>query len=620
MILVLRSDVSDKEIEELEAKLHDFGVETRTLRGEERSVIAAIGKLTFDEAEFAMHPAVIEVLRVSKPYKLCAKESGLLPHLKVGNTLVGGPQFIVIAGPCTVENRDMMLESARKLSAMGVCWLRGGAFKPRSSPYSFQGLGEEGLKILAEARDLTGMKIVTEVMTPDKVEMVAKYADVLQIGARNMQNYDLLKAVAEVDKPVLLKRGFACLIDEWLMSAEYIMGKNPRVMLCERGIRTFENKTRNTLDLNAVPVLKELTHLPVLVDPSHGTGVRNYVLPMSLAALGAGADGLMIEAHPDPEHAASDGPQSLTFPQMERLLKSLQSMAPVVGRELELSYKQAKEPIVVNGKKVEVAYQGEPGAFSEKASRSFFGEVTTEGYPTFRQVFEKLVAGEASYGVLPFENSLTGSIFQNYDLLMEFDVSVIGELKLRVSHNLIAHRGVRMDQIKRLYLHPQAAGQCDRFLRGHPEWILYQTYDTAGSVKMIRDQELMDGAAIASREAAKAYDMQVIAESVEDNPQNYTRFFILARQPNVHEKCNKISLLFTTKNEPGALHLALKLFADKRLNLLKLESRPIPGRPWEYVFYLDLEGNTQVPEISKVLEQLSAKTSRYKLLGNYPAA
>ena len=337
MILVLRRDISDKEIKELEGKLHSFGTQTRTIRGEERSVIAVIGTLNFDEAEFENNPAVVEVLRVSKPYKISSRESGLAPNFKVHDTLVGTPNFIVMAGPCSVENREMMLETAKQLSAMGVTWLRGGAFKPRSSPYAFQGMGEEGLKILAEARDLTGMKIVTEVMTPDKVELVARYADVLQIGARNMQNYDLLKAVGEIDKPVLLKRGFACLIEEWLMSAEYIMGKNQRVMLCERGIRTFETKTRNTLDLNAVPVLKELTHLPVIVDPSHGTGVRNYVHPMSLAALGAGADGLMVEVHPDPERAMSDGPQSLTFLQLKLLLKALQSMAPVVGRRLDLS-------------------------------------------------------------------------------------------------------------------------------------------------------------------------------------------------------------------------------------------------------------------------------------------
>ena len=620
MILVLRRDVSDKEIEELEGKLHGYGSQTRIIRGEERSVIAVIGTLQFDEAEFETHPAVIEVLRVSKPYKISSRESGLPSFFKVGDALVGGPRFIVIAGPCSVENREMMLGTARKLSAMGVSWLRGGAFKPRSSPYAFQGLGEEGLKILAEARELTGMKIVTEVMTPDKVELVARYADVLQIGTRNMQNYDLLKAVAEVDKPVLLKRGFACLIEEWLMSAEYIMGKNQRVMLCERGIRTFETKTRNTLDLNAVPVLKELTHLPVVVDPSHGTGVRNYVLPMALAALGAGADGLMIEAHPDPEHALSDGAQSLTFPQLERLLKALQSMAPVVGRELELSYKGPQESIVVNGERVQAAYQGEPGAFSEKASRAYLGEVAAKGYPTFRQVFEKVASGEAAYGVIPIENSLTGSIYQNYDLLLEFDVVVVGEVKLRITHNLIAHRGVTLNQIKKIYLHPQAAGQCDRFLREHKDWTLYQMYDTAGSVKMIRDEGLMDGAAIASVEAAKAYDMQVLTESIEDNPQNYTRFFILAASPQVNEKRNKVSILYTTKNESGALYSTLKLFSEGNLNLSKLESRPIPGRPWEYVFYVDFEGNTEDEAVSETLSSLSKFTERYKMLGCYPAA
>lgn len=620
MILVLRRDASPRQVEELERKLQDLGMQTRTICGEERSVIAVVGTITFDERVFQTHPAVLEVLRVSKPYKLAARESGLQSRVKIGDTLLGGPRFVVIAGPCAVEDRQMLLTTARKLSEMGVTILRGGAFKPRTSPYAFQGLGEDGLKILAEARALTGMKIVTEVMTADKVELVARYADVLQIGARNMQNFDLLKAVAETDKPVLLKRGLASTIDEWLMSAEYILGKNPRVILCERGIRTFETKTRNTLDLNAVPVLKELTYLPVVVDPSHGTGVRHYVLPMSLAAMAAGADGLLIEVHPDPEHALSDGPQSLTLLQIERLLKALQTMAPVAGRELELRYKRPRAPIVVDGVPTRVAYQGEPGAYSEKAALSYFGDVRPRGYATFRQVFEKVASGEAEYGVLPIENSLTGSIHPNYDLLLEFDVAIVGEIKLRISHCLIANRGVKMAEIRRLYVHPQAAAQCDRFLREHADWTVYQTYDTAGSVKMIREQQILDGAAIASVEAAGVYGMEVLAESIEDNPQNYTRFIVVARTPQVHEKCNKTSVVFTTRNEPGALYSVLRVFAERHINLAKLESRPIPGRPWEYMFYVDFEGHVQAAHVAEALRTMTQYTEQLKVLGCYPSA
>jgi 3-deoxy-7-phosphoheptulonate synthase len=540
--------------------------------------------------------------------------------VKIGESVLGGPQFIVMAGPCAVENREMLLSTAQKLSALGVTVLRGGAYKPRTSPYAFQGLGEDGLKILAEARELTGMKIVTEVMTADKVEQVARYADILQIGARNMQNFDLLRAVAETDKPVIVKRGLSATIDEWLMSAEYVLGKNPRVILCERGIRSFETRTRNTLDLNAVPVLKDLSHLPVIVDPSHGTGVRHYVLPMALAAMGAGADGLLIEVHPDPEHALSDGPQSLTVLHLERLLKALQTMAPVVGRELELSYKRPKA-IEVKAARTRVVYQGEPGAFSEKAAMAYFGDVQPQGLMTFRHVFEAVASGEAEYGMLPIENTLMGPIHQNADLLLEYDVTIVGELKLRVSHNLIANRGATLASVKKLYVHPAAAAQCDKFIREHAaNWTIYQTYDTAGSVKMIKDQGILDGAAVASAEAAKVYGMEILAESIEDNPQNYTRFVVIARRAEPHERCNKTSLAYATKNEPGALYATLREFADRGVNLTKLESRPIPGRPWEYMFYVDLEGHVRSSAVVEALRAIEPRTTRLKVLGCYPSA
>ena len=620
MIIVLRQDASSGEITDLEGWLHDHGTVTTVIRGEERSVIAVIGAIHFSGEELDSHPAVLEVLRVSKPYKIASRESGFAPQVKVGDVMVGGPKFLVMAGPCAVENRDTLLESARRLSEMGVTVLRGGAFKPRTSPYSFQGMGEEGLKLLAEAREETGMLVVTEVMTADKVDLVARYADILQVGARNMQNFDLLKAVAEIDKPVILKRGFAGTIDEWLMSAEYILGRNQKVILCERGIRTFETKTRNTLDLNAVPVLKELTHLPVIVDPSHGTGVRRYVLPMSLASMGAGADGLLIEVHPDPDHALSDGAQSLTFAELQRLLKALQSMAPVVGRELELSWRHPEIAVSSASPKVQVVYQGEPGAFSETAALAFFGDVKPVGVPVFRNAFEKVASGESAYGVIPIENSLSGSINQNYDLLLEFDLSIVGEVKLRVSHNLLANRGVREKNIQKLYGHPQAFAQCDRFLRLHPDWTVYQTYDTAGSVKMIKEQEASDTAAIASLQAAKIYEVDVLQEAIEDNPQNYTRFVVIAKEARVHDRCDKTSVVFTTPNKPGALFAVLELTAKNEVNLVKLESRPIPGRPWEYMFYMDLEGNVESPNVSTVLRELPDCTETLKVLGCYPSA
>jgi 3-deoxy-7-phosphoheptulonate synthase len=249
---------------------------------------------------------------------------------------VGGNQLAVIAGPCSVESRSQLLEAAYAVKEAGATFLRGGAYKPRSSPYSFQGLGEDGLKLLAEAREVTGLPVVTEVMSPNKVALVAIYADVLQIGARNMQNFDLLNAVGQAHKPVLLKRGMSATIEDLLMAAEYILAHgNNRVMLCERGIRTFDNKyTRNTFDVNAIPLLKELTHLPIVADPSHAIGVRRHVAAVTLAAVAAGADGLIVETHPDPDKAVSDGDQSLTLPQFAELMGRVRAMAEAVGRRV----------------------------------------------------------------------------------------------------------------------------------------------------------------------------------------------------------------------------------------------------------------------------------------------
>lgn len=278
---------------------------------------------------------VKEVLPFSKPYRLVSREfRSTNTIIDAGDVHIGAKEVVVMAGPCSVESSEQLLDSARAVKEAGAQVLRGGAFKPRSSPYSFQGLKEEGLKILADARDRFGLKIVTEVMAPQHVELVAKYADILQVGARNMQNFTLLEGLGHIEKPVLLKRGMMCTIEELLMSAEYIVsGGNPNVILCERGIRTFERHTRNTLDISAVPALKELSHLPVVVDPSHATGIASYVEPTTLAAVAAGADGMLIEVHPHPERALSDGKQSLRPEDFTRLMERVRQVARAVGRE-----------------------------------------------------------------------------------------------------------------------------------------------------------------------------------------------------------------------------------------------------------------------------------------------
>ncbi len=311
-----------------------MGLKAHVIVGTERTVIAAVGEKRNGEREtLAACAAVEKVVPILAPYKIASREIKAEPTVvRALDLVIGGGHIGVIAGPCSVESEEQMMLSASQVKESGAKGLRGGAFKPRTSPYSFQGLKEEGLKLLAAARDLTGLAVVTEVMTPEHVEMVASYADVLQIGARNMQNYHLLQAVGEVDKPVLLKRGPSATMDEFLLAAEYILDQgNSQVVLCERGIRTFESHTRFTLPLATVPYLRERTHLPIVVDPSHGTGVASLVAPMSVASVAAGADGLLLEMHPNPSEALSDGAQSLTPAQLSETMTRCQIVADALG-------------------------------------------------------------------------------------------------------------------------------------------------------------------------------------------------------------------------------------------------------------------------------------------------
>ncbi len=338
MIVVLRSRASEEEIADVCRRIEAMGYRAHTIRGELRTVVGAIGDDRAKDRLRALESleCVESVAPILQPFKLASREMRAEPtRVVVDDVVVGGPRVVVMAGPCSVESREQLFEVAQKVKGVGATVLRGGAFKPRTSPYAFQGLEEEGLRLLAEARKATGLPIVTEVMEPDRVELVAAYADIIQIGARNVQNFSLLRRVAECGKPVLLKRGMATSVQEWLLSAEYILaGGNPNVILCERGIRTFETATRFTLDLNAVPVVRKLSHLPIMVDPSHGTGHWDYVEPMARAAVACGADGLLIEVHPKPEEALSDGPQSLKPERFARLMESLGAVARAVGREL----------------------------------------------------------------------------------------------------------------------------------------------------------------------------------------------------------------------------------------------------------------------------------------------
>jgi 3-deoxy-7-phosphoheptulonate synthase len=338
MIIVLKSGASEADVADVERRIRAMGYTPHTIHGELRNVIGAIGDDRGKERLRALESleCVESVTPILQPFKLASREvKKQSTQVPVKDVVVGGRDIVVMAGPCSVESRLQVLDVATRVKAAGARVLRGGAFKPRTSPYAFQGLEAEGLKLLDEARRETGLPVITEVMEPDKVELVAAHSDILQIGARNVQNFSLLRRVAETRMPVLLKRGMSTSIQEWLLSAEYVLaGGNPHVILCERGIRTFETATRFTLDLNAVPVLKKLTHLPVVVDPSHGTGHWEYVESMAMAGVAAGADGLLIEVHPKPEEALSDGPQSLKPDRFAALMARVRKVAQAVERDL----------------------------------------------------------------------------------------------------------------------------------------------------------------------------------------------------------------------------------------------------------------------------------------------
>ncbi|HTP80736.1 MAG TPA: 3-deoxy-7-phosphoheptulonate synthase [Bacteroidota bacterium] len=337
MVVVTETGATEKQIEEIIRVLHEHGFDIHRSTGVEHTVIGAIGvQPDFDHRQIEVLPGVAEVLRITEPYKLASrtfKREGSV--IDVGGVRVGGDDVVVMAGPCSVENEKQIFTVAERVSESGAKILRGGAFKPRTSPYSFQGLGEEGLKMLRAAADAYKMKVITEVMDKSQIKLVERYADILQVGARNMQNFVFLKELGNTRSPVLLKRGLSATIEEWLMSAEYILsGGNHNVILCERGIRTFETATRNTMDIGAIPVIKKKSHLPIIADPSHAIGIRDKVIPMARAAVAAGADGIIVEVHNDPDHAKSDGAQSLYPDQFSQLMQEVRIIANAIGRRI----------------------------------------------------------------------------------------------------------------------------------------------------------------------------------------------------------------------------------------------------------------------------------------------
>ena len=633
MIVVLEHTIREQDKQRVKEFLTQKGFTIREIIGEEETILGAVGTVGLDAREVELLPGVARVIPISSPFKLASrefrKEDTVIP---VGPARIGGLRIVAIAGPCAVESRELVMECARLVRESGAVFFRGGAYKPRTSPYAFQGLGEEGLKFLKEAGEKYGMPVVSEIVSPEHVSLMRDYVDVLQIGARNMQNFELLKRVGSLGKPVLLKRGLAATINDLLMSAEYLLAAGTDwVILCERGIRTFETSTRNTLDLSAIPVVKKLSHLPIIVDPSHGTGIRDKVSPMALAAVAAGADGITVEVHPHPEKALSDGPQSLYPEQFEKLMRDIEAMAPVLGKEVARLPAERPAAVEVRGggqarketASSGVAFQGERGAFGEHAIRRYFSEdVKALPVPEFKDVFDAVLQGKALYGMIPLENSLTGSIHQNYDLLLQYpDVRIVGEQKIRIVHNLIACTGARLEDIKRVYSHPQGLAQCAAFLDTHPEWERLSYYDTAGAVKFVAQKGAAENAAIASEEAARVYGLTVLKSGLETNVQNYTRFALIARDetaaPRLEGAPNKASFCFSVADKSGSLFQALQVLADNGLNMKKLESRPILGKPWQYLFYVDVDLPPDLGVFSAATSTLSARTEDFRVLGIY---
>jgi 3-deoxy-7-phosphoheptulonate synthase len=651
MVIVLEKHITPEQKRDLRHYLETKGYQVREIVGQEETIFGAVGIPRVDPREVELLPGVQRVIPISKPYKLASrelkKEDTIVP---VGPIKVGGKRIVVIAGPCAVESREQILETARIVRASGAVALRGGAFKPRTSPYSFQGLGEEGLKYLKEAGETYGMPIVTEVVATEYVDLMEAYVDLFQIGARNMQNFELLKKVGRTGKPVLLKRGLSATIEEWLMAAEYLLAHGTdHVILCERGIRTFETYTRNTLDISAIPVIKKLSHLPILVDPSHATGIREKVPPVALAAIAAGADGLIIEVHPDPSKALSDGAQTLFPEQFEKLMRDIEVLAPVVGKEVAKlpSLEQQREQgariekgendsspwrlhsIAVDkpvpfGQIPRIAFQGERGAYSEMATLNYFHfEVETLPQRSFQDVFDAVLEGKVEYGIVPLENSLAGSIHENYDLFLRYpDIKIVGETKLRIVHSLIGLPDATIEGIRKVFSHPQGLAQCARFLDEHPYMEKVPFYDTAGSVAYVAKEGKKEYAAIAHEGAARIYGMKVLKSGIETNPLNYTRFAILARaELEVGESPNKASIVFSTPDKPGSLFRCMKVLADRSLNMKKLESRPIAGKPWQYMFYVDLELPEDLGIFQEAVAEIGALSEdEVRILGMYRAS
>ncbi len=642
MVIVLKKDISENQKSNIKSILQSKNFKLNEVKGEESTILAAVGKVAIDLREVEILPGVASVIPISKPYKMASRE------FKNDNTIVeipnsigqiiriGGSRLVTIAGPSAVESREQIMESAKAVSESGAVLLCAKAFCQSTSPYAFQGLGEKGLEFLKEAGEKYALPVVTEIVTPGHIPLMQDYGiDVLIVGAQNMQNFELLKQLGKLGKPVILKRGLSATIEEWLMSAEYLLSSGTdKVILCERGIRTYEQATRTTLDLSAIPVLREMTHLPIITDPSPALGMRDKIEPMALAAISAGSDGVILDVHPNPEKALSDAPQSLFPSQLEKIIRDIEALAPVLKKEVahiktasEESHKASEKEAAHEQSKARCLFSGMKGAYAEMAIIKYF-ENAAEAVQvdSFTEIFQQVVDGKAEYGMVPIENSTAGSIYSNYDNLTRYeDISIVGAITLKIEHSLLAPKGATLQTIKNVYSHPQALSQSSRFLESH-KWNLIDSISTATGASIVAKKNSSENAAVANARNAQIYGLEVLKEGIENNPNNYTRFVIIAANhfakkliPS-NKKPNMVTLMFSTKNEAGALYNALGVFKDAGLSMNRLESRPIAGKPWQYWFYTDASlGGAESPfeYAEAVAAKLKEQAEDVRILGVY---
>lgn len=634
MIVVLKQGAKASQKNEIKEFLTSKGYKIKEIVGEAETVLGAVGSGVVDINEVELLQGVERVVPISKPYKLASRQLQKEDSIfQIGNISIGGNRVVVIAGPAVVESKEQIFEIASRVSDSGAVMLNAATYLPGISPYGFEGLKERALPYLKEAATKYGLPVVSEVPTLDYLQAMLDYVDVLTVAPRNMQNFELLKALGKCKKPIILKRGFGATLEEFLLSGEYLLANgNDKVILCEAGIPSFDSATNCALDLTSFNRLKKLTHLPVILDPTAAAINRDGIIPLSLAAICASSCGLTIEVQSSSSCFNFNKAQALYLDQFEKLMRDIQVLAPVVAKEVVIPEKNYDIFVPSDNKlgssptKKVVSYQGEEGAYAHIAALNHFGQSYkfinyTDG---FKSVFDSVLAKESQFGVIPIENSLAGSVLENYSLLQLYpDVTIVGETKIRIEHNLIGKKATNLSDIKTIYSHRQALLQSSSYIEklekelGHKIEVK-SVASTSLAVKMVANSTKNDEAAIGSAEAALMFDCKILKPAIETNPNNYTRFLVIQKgNPVLNKGKNKATIYFNLKNSPGSLAKALLAFANHGFNLVKLESRPILGKPFEYQFYCDVELLDNKEDIFTVLKEIEGYSKECRVVGFY---